>query len=98
MAAEVVASVAMVLMLVSVGRWYEGGGDVDVVMMLVDGGDDRGGAGDAWCGDDDDGVVMKVVAWLQWWRWVRRSLAGVAPEKLEYICVVARVRKWYNPN
>nr|GEU65689.1 hypothetical protein [Tanacetum cinerariifolium] len=30
-------------------RWYEGGGDVDVVMVLVDGGDDHGRGGDAWC-------------------------------------------------
>nr|GEU63015.1 hypothetical protein [Tanacetum cinerariifolium] len=30
-------------------RWYEDGGDVDVVMALVDDGDDRGGGGDAWC-------------------------------------------------
>ncbi|GKA59979.1 hypothetical protein Tco_0759292 [Tanacetum coccineum] len=89
---------------VAVMVWCGGRGDV------VDGG---GGGGRqltqvveevGWRdgGGDDDGEVVrgvKMVVWLQWWRWVRRSLAGgggwspkAAPDI--YVCMARVINEW----
>ncbi|GJU10857.1 hypothetical protein Tco_1133253 [Tanacetum coccineum] len=76
----------MVLMLVSVERWYEGGDcsgawSDGVVMMAGVAWDDSGGGVDGEGGDDVEWIYGGggvVVGWRWWWSWCASAGGGKA--------------------